>query len=263
MKLAVCYLTDGRNDPSVRRLSIASLRRHCGEDVQVHVLSARGLYEPRCGETLVDVTETWDWVFGRDRDMAKPPCEGCNYPSLLFAKLLPPLIPYFAQFDRVVVLDDDIEVASPDFLPALSAVPLYDDADIALVPDTAAKRCAWVNLIMRDKRTRPLWPAGATYFCMGVVLHRTTWTPGYLDRTRMCLTECARWRFCLPEEMSANLYMRVQGLDEHVSMIPEYPEVDRVGASAEELKTALSIHWAGPRKNAELPKWAARYPEVK
>ena len=31
MKLAVCYLTDGWNDPSVRRLSITSLRRHSAE----------------------------------------------------------------------------------------------------------------------------------------------------------------------------------------------------------------------------------------
>lgn len=262
MSVAFCYLTDGKNDPEFRRLSSESLRRKCGAGVPVYVLSAEGLYKPLFGETLADVTETWNWVFGKDRDLRKPPCEGCNYPALLFAKLLPPFMPCFAQYDRVAVLDDDIEVTDGDFRSMLEGFGIPDDADVALVPDTAAQKCGDVNLLMTNKETRHLWP-GSTYFCMGVALHRTTWTPGYLSRVRSCLDECARWRFCLPEEMSANLFLRIAPLPDVVSTIPEYPEVNRRGSSPEELKRAMSIHWAGPRKHAEKAKWAKRSEEAK
>jgi hypothetical protein len=226
-------------------------------------MSANGLYEPKCGEILVDATETWNWVFGRDHDPAKPPFSGRGYPEILFTKLLPPFIPYFSQFDRVVVLDDDIEVTSPDFLPFLDGFPLADDADIAAVPDTAVAKSRGYTFFMRHEAHRCLWTPGVTYFCMGVVLHRTTWTPGYLSRVRTCLVECEKRELHLPEEMSANLYLRIQDLPERVSMIPDYPEVRRIGASKEELADALSVHWAGPRKKIEAARWAARYPEVK
>ena len=260
MSIAFCYITDGKNDPEIRRLSVASLRRHCGKDVPILVMSTPGMYKPLFGETLVDVTSAWKWTFG-DKHGPDKLSEGSRFPLLLFAKALVPLIPHFSQFDRVAVMDDDIEVVQPGFREYLEDFDLSDDADIGIGRSTHARMrlCP-----MYRKNVLPLWPK-SDYFNAGVVLNRTTWTSGYVARLRACFDTCMRERFPYPEEMAFNLFLRIAPMSEKVCMVPAYEtdlgDTSNIGASPEEMKEALSIHWGGLRKQYEKPKWAKRYKE--
>lgn len=262
MNIAFCYLTDGRNDPFMRRLSMASLRRHCG-DVPVYTATVAGLYTSTCGEHVIDLINEWRQAFGNEKPgvIMPRPCNGFDaLTNVLFCKLLLPLSPVLAQYDSIVFLDDDIEVQTDGFL---HMPPLQSDADLGMVPDTVMNMGQYRPTIETlPSSVSRMWPK-STYHTAAVLLHRPSWTPGYLARVRVCYEENRRHRLPFPEEMAANLFMRVQSLPETYAMVPEAPSVGRVGRPVYEVRSSAAAHYGGPRKRAFIGEWAARYPEVK
>ena len=255
---AYCYVTDGKNDPFMRRLSMASLRRHCG-DVPVFTCTAKRLYAPTDGkEEIVDLGELWDSIYGAEWNPARK-SKASSFPMIVFCKLLLPFAPHLACFEQIVFLDDDVEVLSSKFA---DMPQLENDADLGMVPDTVTNMPGYRAYIERAPApVSSLWPGG-TYHTAAVLLFRTDWTQSQVNRTIQGFKASQTLGFRYPEEFAANLFLRVQSLPLGYAMIPKCPAARRPGRSSEEMSKAFAAHYAGPRKKVMLEEWAKRYPEV-
>lgn len=136
--IVYCYLDDARReiDRRMREWSMGSLRYYCGDvDVDVVTLTMNGLYaNPLDGETIVDAADEVDdidGICGPGFDpAARMPCSA--FPNILFVKLLAPLMRRFGGYERIVVLDSDIEVVSPDF-KQIETLAFPEDVDVMAV----------------------------------------------------------------------------------------------------------------------------------
>jgi hypothetical protein len=174
----------------------------------------------------------------------------------LFVKYLIPLIPAFWRFDRVVSMDDDIEVVKPSFR-RVAETPLRFDADVAMVQDhSCGERLP--HIICR-RSSREWWMPGCRYHNGGIVVLRGRDDRGlYRARVRQMLETHMRQRFFLNEEAAANQFLSVQSLPADISAVPFVPGVNRAGVKGETLRAASALHYAGARKAAAVPWWRER-----
>lgn len=254
MSTAYCYVTDGRDDAEMRKWSVASLRRYCG-DVPVFTVTAKGLYAPSFdGETVLDMTEPFRRTFGDVEPTRR--CTGNSaFPALVFGKFVLPFVPELSAYDTIVTLEADIEIVRPEF-GTIADIRLPDDADVGLVRGTNVSQ--WKPVVAARHPRR--WFAGSTYHSTGMVLMRGGWrTTTYMERLREMFRASMDERFFLPEEYAANMFLSVFTLPSAYHVIPEVKEAKRSGAVGEALDKALALHYGGPRKRCIRARWKEQY----
>jgi hypothetical protein len=255
MSTAFCYVTDGRDDAEMRKWSMASLRRFCG-DVPVFTCTAKNLYKtPFDGERVIDISSAFGCAFG-GVDPAKRCPGNPSFPALVFGKFALPFVRELASFDTVVALDGDIEVVRPEFAGIMD-VRLPVDADVGLVESRGSS--TWMKPEIGE-RYPDLWFPKSTFHSAGLVVMRGNWRPRTYQRrlTRMIQVSMDR-KFFLPEEYAANMFLSICTLPPEYHVIPEMKEANRGGLSGKDLDDAYALHYGGPRKKAVRERWKHQY----
>lgn len=255
--VAVCYVTDGHDDQEMRSWSAASVRKFAG-DIPIYTCTVDGAYSnPLPGEQVIDVGQAFHKAYGKDVSPVDRCHPGSRFPMLIFAKFVLPLVGELSGYERILVLDGDIEVVSSDFSKLLDVV-LPDDADIGLCPyseqdgvftnDELANRC------------KNMWITGLTYHTAGIVMLRGGWhSYSYMSRLKKMFDEAKRNSYFLPEEYSANFFLKIHELDSRYHTVPVVPGAHRRGISGDKLKSAVCLHYGGPRKKIIRPYWKRRF----
>lgn len=247
---AYCYLDDGRRkvDRRMREWSVASLRHHCG-DVDVCTLTMDGLYaNPFDGETVVDVAaevDDVDGVLGPGFDPSEFRA-GSLFPNILYVKLLAPLVRRFAGYGRVVVLDSDIEVVSPEFA-GIAELEFPRDVDVMAVRHLCC---------MIPQET--LEPSCDVYLRAGLLVFRPLRgdeAGGYRTRLRHGMDAFSRVSPACCEEAVMNVALRRREL-------PPRFNVTSNGAFRV-VPGVCSLHYAGGvAKDVASPRWKERFDTV-
>ena len=257
-RVAYCFFTNGHGSNELRGYCYAALRRFVGADVATFTLVAGDPYvSPHRWETLVDGNKVAKDVLGlTPQELAGGNPSNGNLPLGLFVKYLIPMIPAFEDFDRIVSMDDDIEVVKPSFR-RIAETPLRADADVAMVQDhSCGPRLP--HIICR-KSSREWWMPGCRYHNGGlVVLRGRDPREEYRRRVKQMFEVHMQCKFFLNEESAANQFLAVQSLPPDISVVPFVPGVNRAGIKGEALRAASALHYAGVRKRAAIPWWRMR-----
>lgn len=249
-RVAYCYLTDFRNDPEMFAWSEASLRHHCG-DVDVFVCTAG----KRDG--AVDISGVFRAVYGGDVDPLAKCAGNPAFPLLVFGKFVVGLCPEFAAYDRVVVMDGDVEVVDQRFA-GLGQLAFPGDADVGLPPRDDMRRAGLAAV--KDAAFRRLWSgAGALYTSAGLVVCRPGGTDRYRRALRTMLAAAQAARLPYPEELSSALYLSRWILPAQYHFVPSVEDVRNAKElEAAKRRNAFALHYGGPRKRLVADRWRAR-----
>ena len=263
-RVAYCYYTNGKpGSHDYRALSRAGLDRYLG-DVPVFTLVAGREYKDRFKwENVIDATKFCCGLFGTDAETLYNPWPGCcGSPAGLFAKYAIPLMPEFAGFDRVVVMDDDVEILSPRFAGA-GNIALRPDADVAMIArDWPARPFSRIDMWKPERRE--WWTPGTRWHNGGLAVMRggLLGTADYRSRVREAFRMMAQHKFWLNEESAMNQFLSIQTIGPELCVVPKIRCGRQLnwsyGAGRDLASKTAALHYPGGRKRVVYDAWARR-----
>lgn len=263
MKKALVYTIDDNIDCLLQLVvSLKSVRRCCPEDLDVFILTdrprpwMRDLY----GAKIVDVRRMAEdyGLYGVDITWRDKPV-----PAMLLFRLLLPLVPELAEYDKVMYLDCDTEVWSGEFFDLFS---MDDEHEVTAVQDSLSKSGSMRRLTSVHRRGGPGWKddpgiynnwdvllSGAKrYVNSGVlVFNMPKLREGYEKRIRYILEKVNLLKPYYSDQDTLNAYFDVFVVSDR-----------KYNAWALAVDGAVLRHYVGNerRKSAEYPKPAKSRP---